>query len=99
MDDLCKNPSGPVLIPEAVPEPSTGQRAAKVKSGVNGYHSKGLRSAPVPTPPFLGNRIVTDIDMRVVFPFLNEPTLISTQSQFRKNNVDRPQREQQIRQH
>ena len=41
----------------------------------------------VPAAPFWGTRIITDIDVNEIFAFVNERTLISTQWQFRKNNV------------
>ncbi|MFO0809497.1 MAG: methionine synthase [Gemmataceae bacterium] len=50
-----------------------------------------------PTPAFWGSRVVADIDVRDVFPFLNERTLISTQWQFKKNNVPPAEYERQMR--
>jgi 5-methyltetrahydrofolate--homocysteine methyltransferase len=85
MDELCG--SGAVVVPAPVSE-SPVSRKLVAKPQANGFQSNVSRSAPVPTPPFLGNRVVTDIDIRTVFKFLNERTLISTQWQFRKNNVD-----------
>ena len=49
-----------------------------------------LPPAPdVPTPPFWGSRVVTDLPLDKVFGFLNERTLISTQWQFSKNKGPR----------
>jgi 5-methyltetrahydrofolate--homocysteine methyltransferase len=60
--------------------------------------SSSLPPAPdLPKPPFLGSRVVTDIPVEEVFGFLNERTLISTQWQFRKNNVDPREYERQMR--
>jgi 5-methyltetrahydrofolate--homocysteine methyltransferase len=57
-----------------------------------------LAPAPnVPQAPFWGTRIITDIDMEEIFRYLNERTLISTQWQFRKNNVDPREYERQMR--
>jgi 5-methyltetrahydrofolate--homocysteine methyltransferase len=98
MDDLCKNPSAPAVLSDQAPQLSTGEKhAVTVRTGSNGFQSRVSRTAPVPTPPFIGSRVVTDIDMRAVFPFLNERTLISTQWQFRKNNVDPREYERQMR--
>jgi 5-methyltetrahydrofolate--homocysteine methyltransferase len=57
-----------------------------------------LDPAPdVPQPPFWGSRIVTDISVEELFGFLNERTLMSTQWQFRKNNVSLAEYERQMR--
>jgi 5-methyltetrahydrofolate--homocysteine methyltransferase len=50
----------------------------------------------LPTPPWLGTRVVTDLDMTRIFPYLNQRTLFSTQWQFRKNNVAPADYERQI---
>jgi 5-methyltetrahydrofolate--homocysteine methyltransferase len=98
MDELCSSPVVPGLAPIPVSESSTiEKRVAKAKNGPNSYQSKVSRHAPVPTPPFLGSRVVVDLDMNEVFRFLNERTLISTQWQFRKNNVDPREYERQMR--
>ena len=50
--------------------------------------SPSLKNAPnIPKAPFWGSKTVTDISMQDVFRFINERTLISTQWQFKKNNV------------
>jgi 5-methyltetrahydrofolate--homocysteine methyltransferase len=60
--------------------------------------SPTLKPAPdVPAAPFWGSKIVTDIRVEDVFPFLNERTLFSTQWQFRKNNVSPAEYERQMR--
>jgi 5-methyltetrahydrofolate--homocysteine methyltransferase len=59
---------------------------------------KKLPPAPnLPKPPFLGTKVVTNIDIAEVFRFINERTLIGTQWQFRKNNVKPADYEQQMR--
>jgi 5-methyltetrahydrofolate--homocysteine methyltransferase len=100
MDGLCNSAVAPVPPAAPLPVPESAgveKRVVKTTTAANGYQSKVSRAAPVPTPPFLGSRIVRDIDMRAVFPFLNERTLISTQWQFRKNNVDPADYERQMR--
>src|SRR5262245_14753710 len=60
--------------------------------------SPTLRPAPdVPSAPFWGSRVVSDIRAEDVFPYLNERTLFSTQWQFRKNNVPPAEYERQMR--
>jgi len=46
------------------------------------------RANAIPTPPFLGSRVVEAVPMADVFPYLNELTLFSTQWQFVKGGVD-----------
>ena len=46
------------------------------------------RASSIPTPPFLGSRVVESVPMAEVFPYLNELTLFSTQWQFVKGGVD-----------
>jgi len=101
MDELCSNPVPvpvPVLLPVHAPKvKEKGTRAEKKTAAANGFRSKVSRQLDIPQPPFLGSRIITDIDMRDVFRFLNERTLISTQWQFRKNNVPPKEYERQMR--
>ncbi|HEV3237931.1 MAG TPA: vitamin B12 dependent-methionine synthase activation domain-containing protein, partial [Gemmataceae bacterium] len=101
MDDLCTKSAGmPLLVPLPVPDSyvsGKGKGRGKGTFVSNGFHSKVSRSVAIPKPPFLGSRVVASIDMREVFPFLNERTLISTQWQFRKNNVPVKEYERQMR--
>lgn len=53
----------------------------------NGYIRTLPFASDLPTPPFLGTRLVRDIPLEHIFPFLNTRTLISTQWQFRKNRI------------
>jgi 5-methyltetrahydrofolate--homocysteine methyltransferase len=60
--------------------------------------SPTLPPAPnIPTAPFWGSKIVTNISAEEIFPYLNERTLFSTQWQFRKNNVAPAEYERQMR--
>jgi 5-methyltetrahydrofolate--homocysteine methyltransferase len=45
-------------------------------------------SPDLPPAPFWGSRVVTDVRLEEIYGFINERTLISTQWQFRKNNVN-----------
>ena len=54
-------------------------------------------SPDVPTPPFFGSRIITDISVEDVYQFINERTLMSTQWGFVKNNVVPKEYERQMR--
>jgi len=42
---------------------------------------------PVPTPPFFGTRVVTDIPLDKVYPFINTVALFRGQWQFRKQKM------------
>src|SRR5262249_45379075 len=87
----------PLAAPASEPERVRSAREPVVVNGSSNVRSKVSRDAPVPTPPFLGSRIVKDIPLQDVFRFLNERTLISTQWQFRKNNVPPREYERQMR--
>ena len=53
--------------------------------------------AEIPAAPFWGTRILSDIKVEDMFRYLNERTLISTQWQFKKNNVVPAEYERQMR--
>jgi 5-methyltetrahydrofolate--homocysteine methyltransferase len=73
--------------------PSTPQRIPSP----NGHHQTVPAAPDRPAAPFVGSRIVTNIDPADVFRFLNERTLFSTQWQFRKSNADPAEYERQMR--
>ncbi len=76
--------------------PTHDAMAAAVRRGAR--RSSSLKPAPnVPAAPFWGTKIIRDIDVETLFGYLNERTLIGTQWQFRKNNVDPRQYERQMR--
>jgi len=57
-----------------------------------------LPKAPnIPAAPFWGSKVRTDISTEEIFRYLNVRTLISTQWQYRKNNVDPREYERQMR--
>lgn len=65
--------------------------------GAGGEGKRTLAPAPnLPKPPFLGTKVVQNIDIAEVFRFINERTLIGTQWQFRKNNVKPAEYERQM---
>ncbi len=51
----------------------------------------------LPTPPFWGSRLVTDIPITEVFEYMNQRTLFSTQWQFRKSKLKPAEYERQMR--
>lgn len=92
MDLIC---SGNVDLPLAEtpdrlpPEPRPVAMAGCCPIHVNGSTRRAkLSPAPdIPAPPFWGDRIVRDIPLNNVFPFINKRTLFSTQWQFRRGGV------------
>ena len=47
------------------------------------------RAAPIPTPPFFGTRVVTDIPLDHLFPYIDEVALFRGQWQFKSGVMDR----------
>jgi 5-methyltetrahydrofolate--homocysteine methyltransferase len=47
------------------------------------------RDEPVPTAPFLGTRVVTDIPLETIFPYIDEVALFRGQWQFKSGNKSR----------
>ncbi len=50
----------------------------------------------VPTPPFWGSRVVQDIDLASIYPFINEVALFRGQWQFRKGAMSDEQYQEQL---
>ncbi len=50
----------------------------------------------VPEPPFWGHRVVEDIDLDQIYPFLNEAALFKTQWQFTRGNKSTADYDRQI---
>lgn len=103
MDAICGSgavataPTRPARPTGCAGEPTVPRRQGRVVAPSNGY-TRTLPLAPdLPTPPFLGTKVVTDVPLEEVFRFLNLRTLISTQWQFKKNNVRPAEYERQMR--
>jgi 5-methyltetrahydrofolate--homocysteine methyltransferase len=47
------------------------------------------RNAPIPAPPFLGTRVIKDISVEQIFPFIDEVALFRGQWQFKSGNKSR----------
>jgi 5-methyltetrahydrofolate--homocysteine methyltransferase len=88
----------PIVEPLPAPKRRTQTDGIAASAPKPNGRPRAVGEAPdIPTPPFWGARIVTDTRMEEVFPYLNERTLISTQWQFRKNNVRPADYERQMR--
>jgi 5-methyltetrahydrofolate--homocysteine methyltransferase len=85
----------PIRIPvrkRAAPTRTTAPTPAGIRSDVR-------TDVPVPTAPFFGSRVVTDIPLDDVFGFINEVALFRTQWQFHRGKGDREHFDELIRDH
>ncbi len=60
------------------------QSSSSTQSSVLSAQSLVSRSIPIPAPPFWGTRVVTDIDLDDVYPFINTVALFRGQWQVKK---------------
>ncbi|MEO6434861.1 MAG: vitamin B12 dependent-methionine synthase activation domain-containing protein, partial [Tepidisphaeraceae bacterium] len=63
------------------------ETAVKPKSLDAAGEHKVPHDNPVPTPPFWGRRVVTDLSPRHIFPFINENTLFRGQWGFKQGKL------------
>jgi 5-methyltetrahydrofolate--homocysteine methyltransferase len=70
-------------------EHKPARSARKVRSDV-------AHDVPVPTPPLLGTRVVTDIKLSDIFPYINKIALYRGQWQFKKGSLTDDQYEAQV---
>lgn len=54
------------------------------------------RHAPVPTPPFFGSKIVTDVAIEKVYEYINEVALVRGQWQFRRGKRSEEEYQQEL---
>ena len=94
MDSLCQGKKSEQVVEKAErialarPLPRRGRESSLPVSEQGERQQSQVPPAPdIPTPPFFGSRVVTEISLDEVYRFINERTLISTQWQFRKNKV------------
>ncbi|MEZ6234235.1 MAG: homocysteine S-methyltransferase family protein [Phycisphaerales bacterium] len=74
----------------AKPAPDSGGGVAVAAVAEPRVRSKTERLAKesIPAAPFLGSRVVTDIDLDSVYPFINTVALFRGQWQFKKGGLD-----------
>ena len=76
---------------------SSGNDAPDDDSGSTPLPTRSVPPAPdIPTPPFWGERVVTDIDLDAVYPFINETALFKTQWQFTRGDLTTKQYDAQM---
>ncbi|MCS6976600.1 MAG: methionine synthase [Gemmatales bacterium] len=87
--ELLQSVPRPGEVPDLATEPAeNGDFLTPAERPVLAVTHRSVPLSPdIPNPPFLGVRVVRDIPMAEVFPFLNVRTLFSTQWQLRRNNV------------
>jgi 5-methyltetrahydrofolate--homocysteine methyltransferase len=74
------------------PTPHPTIRGERVRSDVR-------QDVPIPTMPFLGSRVVTELPLADVFAFINEVALFRTQWQFHRGKGDREHFDELIEHH
>jgi 5-methyltetrahydrofolate--homocysteine methyltransferase len=93
--------------PMEVPAPRTaagrprvcGTAPATATAPVSGERSAVRTDVPIPTAPFFGTRVVSDIPLADVFAFVNEVALFRTQWQFHRGKGQRDRFDELIRTH
>ena len=73
--------------------------APETASVLTGVRSDVRVDVPIPSAPFYGSRVVTDIPLQDVFSFVNEVALFRTQWQFHRGKGDRAHFDTLIRDH
>ncbi|MEM6391616.1 MAG: methionine synthase [Planctomycetota bacterium] len=63
-------------------------RAAAALQSPDTRRSDSVKDVEIPTPPFWGSRVVTDVTLDTIYPFINESALFKTQWQFTRGNKD-----------
>ncbi len=78
-----------------VPEPKKISKHVKTRTvgpslGTSEYIPSDVKhDNPVPEPPFFGTKVINDIDMNDVYPFINTIALFRGQWQYRKSRSNR----------
>lgn len=94
MDHLTQGAELPKELARAAVRRGEGQETA-VPSAAGSVRSRPSE-APIPTPPFFGSRVVTDIPLDEVFAYINEVSLFRGQWQFRRGSIGVEGRERLI---
>jgi 5-methyltetrahydrofolate--homocysteine methyltransferase len=84
------NAMGGGAVAEASSPTMTGSSESKPKT------SDVDRHVPRPTPPFWGTRVVEDVALEKIYPFLDERVIFSGHWQFRKGNKSQEEYNQYI---
>jgi 5-methyltetrahydrofolate--homocysteine methyltransferase len=79
--------------------PVCGTARATATTPVSGERSAVRTDVPIPTAPFFGTRVVSDIPLSEVFGFVNEVALFRTQWQFHRGKGQKDRFDELIRTH
>ncbi|MCE9620515.1 MAG: methionine synthase [Planctomycetes bacterium] len=87
------------LTKRAEVDAKVGQRleAAASSTSTATERSEVKRDVPVPKPPFWGDRLVEEIDLDAIYPFVNKIALYRGQWGFKRGDMDEAQHEAMIR--
>jgi 5-methyltetrahydrofolate--homocysteine methyltransferase len=103
MEEITAREREAVPAPRLAPRPVLARREAErpCAGAAPGAaaHSDVRRDVPIPTPPFFGARVVTDIPLDEIFAFVNEVALFRTQWQFHRGKGARDGFDALIRDH
>ena len=69
------------------------------RSETEGVRSNTPRDTPIPDVPFLGSRVVENIPLDTVFPFINPTALFSTQWQLKRAQRTKAEHDDYLREH
>lgn len=79
---------------QAVGEVNRGSSGLPPESPDYYKRSAVTENVPIPQPPFWGSRVVKDIDLNEIYPYLNNQALISGQWQVKRGNRSASEHEQ-----
>jgi len=83
------------LFPEDGAKPKQQRRAGTMPKEDKGKETV-RRDITIPSPPFWGDRVVTDIDLDEVFSFLTEPVLFRGRWGYRRGSLSKQEYEELI---
>jgi len=97
MERLC-NPDKPLELsplaaatPLNLPDPSEAEREQPVAASPTVRRSAVRTDVPIPKPPFIGTRVVENIPLDEIYPYINEVALFRGQWQFRRGKMSNEQ--------
>jgi 5-methyltetrahydrofolate--homocysteine methyltransferase len=89
----------PRMVTRRPPVCGAAPAPARVSAPVSGARSEVRTEVPIPSAPFFGTRVVSDIPLADVFAFVNEVALFRTQWQFHRGKGQKDRFDELIRTH
>ncbi len=104
MDDLAEKKRAQAAEGDKITAPPPGKISEKIRARTRGpslgteeyIPSDVSRENPVPEPPFRGRKVIEDIDIDDVYPYINTVALFRAQWQYRKAGKSREEYRQFI---